>query len=198
MDGYLLDNNVISVAGRKSDARHANVAKLLTEIASSPVFLPIIAVAEIEFGMAKVPRPDPDPLADELRAFFRIYDVLPFDESSVQPYSLLRAQLWKEHGTSKKNKKGHEEKWVEELPFVKALGADMKVDERDVQIVSMSMQYNLILATNDSNEGMRRIDEAGRPLARQWRDPLVLHRILGFPQGHPRQMRRPTLNSPNI
>ena len=51
IDGYLLDNNIISILARSSDPRYPGVLVNFQAIHQGPVFLPVIAIAEIEFGM---------------------------------------------------------------------------------------------------------------------------------------------------
>ena len=50
-DGYLLDNNIISILARPSDPRYSGISTNFQTIHLGPVFLPVIAIAEIEFGM---------------------------------------------------------------------------------------------------------------------------------------------------
>jgi predicted nucleic acid-binding protein len=151
VNGYLLDNNVISVAGRRSDKRNPDVMRLLYASGTSPVFLPVIAIAEIEFGMAKVPRPTPDPLRDELRKFFSHYPRLAFGENTIEPYSQVRARVWKKWATPKPGGRGHIERLPEDLILDRITGKTLGIDERDLMIASISIEYSLILVTNDSN-----------------------------------------------
>lgn len=161
MNGYLLDNNIISILARSSDPRHATVAARLTAVGDSPVLLPVIAVAEIEFGMAKTEHPDQKQQA-EMRAFFTSFPhALPFDRHTVEPYALVRAEIWRCHATPKR--RGHKEKLPEEL-IDRATGKELGIDERDLMIASIAIQYNLILATADRNPGMVRIEDAARAL----------------------------------
>jgi predicted nucleic acid-binding protein len=88
---------------------------------------------------------------------------LGIDDNTVEPYSLLRAQLWRLHGTRKKGKRRYTEKRPEEL-FDRVTGKELGVDERDLLIASVAVQYGLVLATNDQNPGMKRIEEAARRL----------------------------------
>jgi predicted nucleic acid-binding protein len=56
--GYLLDNNIISILAQPSNPRHAPVKQRFEALGDAPVFLPVIAIAEIEFGMVKTKTPD--------------------------------------------------------------------------------------------------------------------------------------------
>jgi predicted nucleic acid-binding protein len=163
VDGYLLDNNVISVLARPKDSRFTTVETRLKAVRPAPIMLPVIAIAEIEFGMAKAESPDPQQQA-EVRAFFAKYPLhLGIDDNTVEPYALLRAQLWTMYGTKKK--RGHAEKRPEEL-IDRITGKELGIDERDLLIGSVAAQYNLVLATLDQNEGMKRIEAAANELAK--------------------------------
>lgn len=164
MNGYLLDNNVISILARPSDMRRCVVAARLAAVGDSPVLLPVIAIAEIEFGMVKAEHPDEKQQA-EMRAFFSTFPhPLPFDRHTVEPYALIRAELWRRYATPKK--RGHKEKLPEELTD-RSTGKSLGIDERDLMIASVAIQYNLILATADRNAGMVRIEEAAAALERR-------------------------------
>jgi predicted nucleic acid-binding protein len=161
VNGYLLDNNIISILARPSDARHATVAARLTAVGASPVLLPVVAIAEIEFGMAKAEQPDKKQQA-EMRTFFTTFPhPLPFDRHTVEPYAMVRAELWRRHARPKK--RGHKEKLPEEL-IDRTTGKELGIDERDLMIASIAIEYNLILATADRNPGMMRIEEAATAL----------------------------------
>jgi predicted nucleic acid-binding protein len=163
VEGYLLDNNVISILMRPKDPRHAQVKARLKALGASPIYLPVIAIAEIEYGMAKADKPDEGERA-KVRRFFADYPIhLPVDDDTIEPYALIRAQLWREHGT--KEKRGHKEKLPEEIVHRES-GKLLGIDERDLLIASVAAQYNLILATCDRNLGMKTIDEVGSRLER--------------------------------
>lgn len=158
-DGYLLDTNVISVLANPRNPRRAEFEQKVQ--AMEHVWLPVVAIAEIEFGMAKADKVD-ETQRDEVRAFFQRYlQHLGFQDNTVEPYALLRAQLWKIYAT--KEKRGHRERVPEEL-FDRVTGKQLGVDERDLLIASIAAENGLILATGDKNAGMLRIDEAARKI----------------------------------
>jgi predicted nucleic acid-binding protein len=161
VEGYLLDNNVISILMRPTDPRYAQVKARFDALGASPVYLPVIAMAEIEYGMAKAENPD-ERQRDAVRQFFVEYPLhLGIDDYTIEPYSLMRAQLWRDHGT--KRKRGHKEKLPEEIVHRES-GKLLGIDERDLLIVSVAIQYNLILATCDQNLGIKVIHEVGAKL----------------------------------
>jgi predicted nucleic acid-binding protein len=158
-DGYLLDTNVISVLANPRNPRRTGFEQKVRTL--EYVWLPVVAIAEIEFGMAKADRVD-ETQRDEVRAFFQRYPQhLGFHDNTVEPYALLRAHLWKSHAT--KERRGHKERVPEEL-FDRITGKQLGVDERDLLIASVAAENGLILATGDKNAGMMRIDEVARKL----------------------------------
>jgi predicted nucleic acid-binding protein len=175
-DGYLLDNNVISVLLRPGDARHSHVKSKFEAIGDSPIALPIIAIAEIEFGIAKTDPGDPVQQA-AVRQFFQDHPWhLGIDFQTVEPYALIRAKLWNLYGTPKGGRKrGHQEKLPDQLRD-KITGQWIGIDERDLLIVSVALQHNLRFATVDRNDEMKRIEVAVDDLltSGKWSKKLLL------------------------
>jgi len=163
VEGYLLDNNVISILMRPNDPRYLDVKTRFEELGASPVYLPVIAIAEIEYGMAKAYKPD-EQQQNAVRRFFADYpNHLAIDDGTIEPYALIRAQLWRDHATRKGSR--HIEKLPEELVHRES-GKLLGIDERDLLIASVAAQYGLVLVTCDQNVGMKAIDAAGAKLER--------------------------------
>ena len=97
-EAYLLDTNVICALADANHSGHAPVRQRFQEVDPQFVLLPTIAVAEIEFGMSRAANVRPEK-REELRRFIARFEQLPFDENCVQPYSVVRAELWRMHGT---------------------------------------------------------------------------------------------------
>ena len=161
VDGYLLDNNIISILARPRDPRYSGISANFQAIHPGPVFLPVIAIAEIEFGMMLSTNSNIEQ-KNALRDFFAQYPHhLPIDDNTIEPYAMLRVQLWRDYGTRKR--RSYKEKVPEDL-VERVSGKRLGIDERDLLITSIAVQYNLILATNDQNEGMKRIEQSARRL----------------------------------
>lgn len=159
MDGFLLDTNIISILANLRDLRHTEFKQKIQHL--DHIWLPVVAIAEIESGMAKADRPD-ETQRDEIRRFFREYPQhLGIGDNTVEPYAHLRSQLWRMYAT--REKRGHKEKLPEELSD-KVTGKQLGIDERDLFIASVAAENGLVLATNDSNAGMQRIEEAAQQL----------------------------------
>jgi predicted nucleic acid-binding protein len=161
--GYLLDNNIISILAQPGNPRNAPMKQRFEALGDAPVFLPVIAVAEIEFGMVKTKTPDAVQQA-AVRQFFADYPFhLGIDDNTVEPYALIRSQIWHDHATPKGPGGAHKEKQPEDLTD-RVSGKSLGIDERDLLIASTAAQYGLVLVTNDSNEGMKRIEKAAQAL----------------------------------
>ena len=97
-------------------------------------------------------------------AFFTQFPVLPFEFETIKFYAPLRAKIWHICGKPKPDGRGHIETLPEELCDDRNSGKQLGIDERDLQIVSIALQYNLSLATFDRNPGMKMIERAAGEL----------------------------------
>jgi predicted nucleic acid-binding protein len=170
---YLLDTNIISALGDPANAAREAAAERLREVGEQFVVLPTMAVAEIEFGMAKAPNIQPAK-RKELREFIACFAQLPFDRHCVTPYALVRAEIWRTYATRKSNKTHlHKERRPEDL-IDKVTGTELGIDEPDLLIASVAMAHNFILVTNDQNAGMERVKQAADAIACQGAFPTPL------------------------
>ena len=131
-----------------------------------------MAVAEIKFGFAKAPNLRPDKRA-KIDAFIARFEQVPFDEFCVEPYAIVRAELWKMHGTPVGKRSKFTEKHPEELTD-KVTGKELGIDEPDLIIASIAMPQNLILVTSDARSGMIRVKEAAEKVTRDGKFPVLL------------------------
>ncbi len=174
-NGYLLDTNIISYIFKPQCPQYNNVKRHLSKLDSDErVMLPVIAIAEIEFGIARAGAKLSEELRDVLRKFFESYLLhLGIDDNTVEPYSFIRAELWKKHATKAKGKR-HKEKIPEDL-FEKVTGKELGIDERDLLIVSVAVQYGLVLVTADKKmkpiiDAARELEKKGQDIYLRWTD----------------------------
>lgn len=131
-------------------------------------------MAEIEFGMAKVVIVNTTQ-RDAVRQFFRENPWhLGIDDGTIESYAMVRAKLWEKYGTRKP--RGHHEKLPDEL-CDRSTAKWVGIDERDLLIVSVALQYNLLFATLDRNLEMRRIEEAVAELVSETKLPAPLRLV---------------------
>lgn len=140
-DGYLLDTNIISTL---IDSRREPKHSLYREkIAGSTLFLPVMSIAEIEFGMAVTEGGNESQKAQVREFFARFPQHLGFGDNTVEPYAVLRAQLWKTHAT--REKRSFKEKWPEEL-IDKTTGKELGIEEAAQKLQEDGKSVNLKIA----------------------------------------------------
>lgn len=174
---YLLDTNVVSALTSEKHRRYAHAHLKLSELPQgSKVSLPIIAIGEIECGLVQTPNPDEAQQA-KVRAFVAGHNHFDVDEHTVRPYAAVRKHLWLIHGTRKSGGRSWKEKKPGELHLRDRQAAEwIGIDERDLLIVSIALQYNLEFVTLDRNPEMCRIEAAVDRAVQcgDWHEPLHL------------------------
>ena len=162
-DAYLLDTMIASDAWDKGSPRHSYTRKCLQHLDPSPVFVSVVSLGEIEFGLKSAP------LIDEARQKavcdnMHEYELLDVDSNTIPIYSHVRAELFKRYAI--RNPKGKLlAKQPEELidtVTAKLLG----IQENDLWIVCIAVQYNLVFCTREKKLGMRTIIEIANYLDR--------------------------------
>lgn len=167
MEVYLLDANVILDAilpETKRSRRRAVLAKLESlKTAGARIALPVIAMAEVEFGLAKQAFPDPAEI-ESIRKFWKDHPLhVPIDDGTIEPYALIRAEIFRRHATAKPTGRSYKEKLPEDL-CDRVSGKKLEIDERDLLIASVAAEYNYVLVANDEGGCMTRIKEAADSL----------------------------------
>lgn len=169
-DAYLLDTNAICTLADATRTGNAAATSRLQRVGTDFVLLPSMAVAEIEFGMARAANVRPEK-REELRRFIARFDQLPFDESCIKPYSVVRAELWRMNATPKPGRpQSSKEKRPEDL-CEKVTGRELGIDEPDLIIASIALAQNLVLVTDDA---MERVKEAAEKAFRNGDFPVQL------------------------
>jgi tRNA(fMet)-specific endonuclease VapC len=159
MDGYLLDTTAASTLW---DQRHHDYQKIrgfLRGIAESPTWISIVVLGEVEYGLKIVPQIDEHRQAEIRRQITRFPRILDVNKHTVEPYSDLRAALFKKY--SPKDRRGRlSAKWPEDLQD-RTSAKELGVQENDLWIAAQAIQYNLVLITGDH---MRRLQEVSTDL----------------------------------
>ena len=147
MDGYLFDTNAISVLWNARHFEHNRAKAFFASLSQSPVWISAIVLAEIEYGLKIAPTMDIALQNDVRSEMSRFPLVLDIDTHTVDPYSDLRAELFKKY--SPKNRRGIlTTKWPEDL-FERTSAKKLGVQENDIWLAAQAIQYNLILVTDD-------------------------------------------------
>jgi len=151
MDGYLLDTNAASVLWDARHADHDKIRAFLESVSPAPVWISIIALAEVEYGLKTAPAMNFETHRDVRAEMAKYSEVLEPDKHTIAPYSDLRAELFKTYAP--KDRKGRiTKKWVEDL-FEHTSAKELHgSQENDIWVASLAIQYNLVLVTEDRME----------------------------------------------
>ena len=85
---YYLDTNICIFHLRRP---FGELAKKIYSISSDNIKLPAIVKAELLVGAVKSAKPEEN--IEEIEAFCRPFEIVPFDDSMVKPYARMRAAL---------------------------------------------------------------------------------------------------------
>ena len=145
-EGYLLDTNIASIAWDGDDPRHQIVRERLEELTDAPIAICSISYGEVTYGLQVSPNADLK-RQQMVRAAMGSYFIWHIDRHTAEIWANLRAGLFKQF--SPKDARGRlMMKRPEDLlddTTSKVLG----IQENDLWIVSVAIQYNLHFITGD-------------------------------------------------
>lgn len=87
---YLLDTNICIFAIKR---KPETVFKRLYEFLKDGIYISVLTVAELEFGVANSSFPEKNRIA--LLEFLSIFNILPFDDKDAIQYGLIKSKLRK-------------------------------------------------------------------------------------------------------
>jgi tRNA(fMet)-specific endonuclease VapC len=158
MDGYLLDTNAASILWDARHRDHNKITAFLGNISDSPIWISIVVLAEVEYGLKTAPRRDVDRQNDVRNEMAKFPLVLSADKHTVAPYSDLRAELFKKY--SPKGLKGRLTAKRPEDLVGRTSAKELGVQENDIWLASQAIQYNLILVTEDRMSRLAEVSNA--------------------------------------
>jgi tRNA(fMet)-specific endonuclease VapC len=154
VDGYILDTSVASWLWDAGNPHHAATRTKLASLGDAPVFVSAITVGEVEYGLAVSPAMDSARQA-LVRSAMASYQVLPVDRYTGETYGQIRAALFAQY--SPRDRRGRLQRKVPEDLIEPTSGKALGIQENDLWIVSVAVQYDLRLVTGDQAGGMRRV-----------------------------------------
>ena len=157
-EAYLLDTNIIKAASYKGDRLHEQVRTWLDNLGDAAVFISAASLAECEYGLNVYPLESH--IRRDIRKAMAAYQVLPIDHHTSKIYGLIRAQLFDAHAP--RDQRGKiATKYVVDLRE-RTSDKELGIQESDLWIVSVAVQYHLVFVTNDNGGGMKSIVEAAK------------------------------------
>lgn len=158
-EGYLLDTSVASWIWDGGNPCHATARTRLASLGEAPVFVCAITVGEVEYGLGVSPAMDAQRHA-AVRSAMAAYQVLAIDHHTGQNYGEVRARLFTQYAP--RDSRGRIAKKAPEDFIEPTTGKALGIQENDLWIVSVAVQYDLRLVTSDHAEGMRRVLAAAK------------------------------------
>ena len=159
IDGYLLDTNAGSILWDKRHRNYPQIRAFLKNVASSPVLISTVVLAEVEYGLKIATKMDMNRQNDVRNEMAKFPLVLDIDRHTITPYSDLRSELFKNY--SPRDRRGRLIlKWPEDL-VDQTTAKELGVQENDIWIAAQAIQYNLVLVTDDH---MVRLEEVSKSL----------------------------------
>ena len=156
IEGYLLDTNIASASWDYGAPSHKNVRQRLEKLGDALVYVSAVSIAEVEYGLRIAPSIDMQ-RQSTVRDAMASFKVLNVDQHTAKEYAEIRADLFRAH--SPRNRRGRlTQKYVEDL-VDRTTGKEFGIQENDLWIVSVAVQYNLIFVTTDR---MHRVIDAAK------------------------------------
>lgn len=159
VEGYLLDTSVASASWDKRAPRHDSIRERLEGLGGALVYVSVVSIAEVEYGLQVAPAINAGRQA-LVRNAMGTYTALRIDRHTAETYADIRADLFKLHAP--KDRRGRiAQTYVEDL-VERTSGKELGIQENDLWIVSVAKQYNLIFVTADQGGGMRSIVDVAK------------------------------------
>ena len=148
-DAYLLDTSIASITFDMANPAHPEVHKRLTELGNASISICSVSVGEVEYGLQVSPKADPA-RHQTVRNNLLQYQILDVDRHTAKLYGQLRGELFRRYGT--RDSRGRlKEKRPEDL-LERSTSRELGIQENDLWIVSVAVQYNLRFITRDKME----------------------------------------------
>lgn len=169
MKVYLLDTNAASALWDEGDEHHDDALEFATNAGASGdvIYVSRITIGEIEYGYELYTSKEPArrrKAEANMRAFTLIRDT---DKGTTAPYAKIRAELYRQKAPRKPS--GHIKNVRPERLIDKTTGQELGIQENDLWIAAIAVEYNMILVTDDR---MRHIQEAAPDLKiLKWKKP---------------------------
>lgn len=148
-EGYLLDTSVASVAWDGLHKDHAFIRTRLAPIPEDLLYVCPITLAEVEYGLQISPHLDAA-RQKAIRAEMAGYKVMPIDRHTPEPYARIRAALFQAFAprTQRDQRGRRRSKYIEDL-IDRTTEKTLGIQENDLWIVAVAVQYDLRFATCD-------------------------------------------------
>lgn len=145
-EGYLLDTNVASLATDGGRPEHTGIRQRIANLATDLVYVSVITLAEVDYGLKTATAVKPA-RHQEMRQALNEYEIKGIDRHTSEIYGSIRAELFNRYAP--RTSRGRvRSKYVIDL-VDKTTDKKLGIQENDLWLVSIAVQYNLVLVTGD-------------------------------------------------
>lgn len=155
-DIYLLDTNVASWASYQGSRYHQQIRPQVDALGNDAVFVCPVTLAEVEYGLNAAPMQETS--RQNIRNAIAEYQVLELNRHTAVEYGTIRARLFHRFAP-RDNRNQFSSGYVEDLREP-TTGKQLGIQENDLWIVSIAVQYNVVFITADRRGGMKNIVDA--------------------------------------
>src|SRR5919202_6517392 len=146
-DAYLLDTSIASMAWNAGSSLHTQIRQRLATLSEDSISVCVISISEVEYGLEISPAIDAARQAAVRQAMLQ-YKLWDIDRHTATYHAGLRAGLFEKYGTPKQKRGGFRERQPEEL-LDRTTARELGIQENDLWIVSVAVQYDLRFITMD-------------------------------------------------
>jgi len=145
-DAYLLDTSIASIAWDGGHPSHHKVRSRLAALGDVSISVCAITIAEVLYGLCVSPNIDRQ-RHDAVRQALQQYHVWDIARHTAEVYACIRGRLFELYAP--RNKKGRlTAKQPEDLRD-RTTAKELGIQENDLWIVSVAVQYDLCFLTSD-------------------------------------------------
>lgn len=145
-DAYLLDTAVASIVWDGDHPGHGAIRKGLAALGDASISVCAITVAEVLYGLAVSPNID-HRRHDAVKRCLWEYKVWDIDRHTAQVYATMRGRLFERYAP--RDSRGRlQARWPEDLQD-RTSAKELGIQENDLWIVSVAVQYDLGFVTTD-------------------------------------------------
>lgn len=157
METYLLDTSALTPLVDQGHQKHHETSARIVALGSAPIYVSVIALAEMQYGFALYEKfvgsilPDADKMMMKAQAYPR----LDISNHTASAYAELKSTLAKHYlPTPKKEfRKQHVGDWADQFT-----GKALAIDDNDIWVCAQAREMNFVVIAGDKMNRIRTAD----------------------------------------
>lgn len=158
MEAYLLDTSALTPLVDVGHNKHNAAVATIASLASSPIYVSAIALAEMLYGIQLYEKSKGTtlPNATTMMSKAQRYPRLDISQHTALAYAELKSTLAQHylHDTTRTFRKKYIEDWVDQFT-----GKALAVDDNDLWVCAQAREMNFVVLARDKMERIRQADK---------------------------------------